>query len=65
MICDMKVTVFILQIFDLDVMSFRHYPLVGMSKFYIEFNGQIILWSMAVKWLTVKQHSILECLKIH
>ena len=53
--CVIKVILFTLCILDLDVMSFRHDPLVGMGIFYIAIKSQTLNRSRVVKWLTVVQ----------
>jgi hypothetical protein len=50
-----EVIVFTSHILDLDVMSFRPDPLVGMGLFYLAFKSQTLNRSRVVKWLTVVQ----------
>ena len=52
-----EVTVCIL---DLDVMRFRHDPLVDICIFYLTIKSQTLNRCRAVKWLTVVQQPILK-----
>jgi hypothetical protein len=55
-----EVILFTLRILDLDVMSFRHDPLVGIGIFYLAVKSQTLNRSRVVKCLTVIQQPILE-----
>jgi len=53
---------FTLHILDPDVISFRPGPLVGISIFYLAIKSLMLNRYRAVKWLTVIQQPILECI---
>jgi hypothetical protein len=48
------------RILDLDVMRFRHDPLVGIGIFYLAIKSQTLNRCRAVKWLMVVRQPILK-----